>query len=164
MKYQIGKLGFLFTNVIYAFSFFGCLFSEKNPAPNPYVLVHSEFQYDALSNQASQPSPFCVWKEDSLKISDYWAVYDQPQFALELKVSGDTLIIEYKSNSEAAADWMPVVETKIDLWVSSNFRNGFLKFQPNRHARGATSAQETTFGVRDARQVFVKALNSCSIE
>lgn len=107
---------------------------EKGAKYADAELIESNFSYSSSINLENLKD-FTSFKNDTLKIYDYWALVNQPEYKAEIFNSNDTIHIKYLENSILVKTWCPLVETYIKIYLKTNYNNITLHFSPVRYGR-----------------------------
>jgi hypothetical protein len=113
------------------------------------TLLSQDFQYDPFAIHNAGTEPLYSFSADTLIITDYWAIGEQPDFHCSTSFANDTLHIIYSVSSIIANDWYPEVKTTLKFKVipdnPSKHPDIVLYFHKAPRARKSTIAR-----VRDA--------------
>ena len=136
--------------------------SSTGTTQNEIRFVSSIFNYEPNANSGFQKEPFAQKKGDTLVITDYWAMSQQPTLKAEAYISGDSIILQYlKAYMSVENDWMPTVET-VSKFVGNLPDNLTISIEPAPRAREPSDIEKDQ-GFRDARQSLVHTIQVKSL-
>ena len=139
------------------FSFLACDKSVNNENEFKTIeasLIDYQFRYDVTAFSNFSVKEFASFQNDTLKIYDYWALIDQPNYIAQVLNNKDTLQISYIPNSIFVRDWLPTVETYLRIYLRTNYDHVILHFSPVSRARKINIS-----GFRNANEDFFYCLS-----
>lgn len=124
--------------------------------------IGSNFTYESNTISGFQKKPFAQKKGDTLIITDYWAMSQQPALQAEANISGDSIILQYSIvPMSVETDWSPTVET-VSKFVGDLPDNLTISIAPAPKAREPLDTERNQ-GFRDARQTLVQTIQEYSL-
>ena len=124
--------------------------------------IGSNFIYEPNTTSGFQKKPFAQKKGDTLIITDYWAMSQQPALQAEANIIGDSIILQYsRIPMSVEKDWSPTVET-VSKFVGDLPTNITLSIPPAPKAREPLDTERSQ-GFRDARQSLVEKIQVNSL-
>jgi hypothetical protein len=149
---------------IFILLLFACENKSVNSEPRTDIkLTTFGFHYDFNAvNKNYVKKPFAQKKNDTLIITDYWAMIEQPDMTVNSECIGDTLMITYSPLGGVNRDWTPDVETVSYFLIKSAPNTVIIKIKATCCSRPPDSA-DVDFGIRNAAQTYITSIKLDSI-